>query len=94
MLSEYLPELIATGLSLLYLVGIIAAIDALLTARTPQGAIAWSLFLVMFPVLGLPFDHLHQGGIMKNHVWRHIIQIGELLAAGAQGIPQAAVFGF
>ncbi len=53
-MPEYLPELIAGGLSLLYLLGILAAIDALLTARTPQGAIAWSLFLVMFPLLGLP----------------------------------------
>ena len=53
-MAEYLPELIAGALSLLYLFGIVAAINALLTARTPQGAIAWSLFLILFPVLGLP----------------------------------------
>ena len=53
-MTEYLPELIAGTLSLLYLLGIIAAINALLTARTPQGAIAWSLFLILFPVFGLP----------------------------------------
>lgn len=53
-MTEYLPELVAGALSLLYLFGIVAAINALLTARTPQGAIAWSLFLILFPVLGLP----------------------------------------
>ena len=35
-------------------ISIVATIEALLTARTPQGTIAWSLFLIMFPILGLP----------------------------------------
>ena len=68
MTPEYLPELIALVLSLLYLCGIIAAIDALLTARTPQGAIAWSLFLVMFPVLGLPFYLIFGGRKFSGYV--------------------------
>jgi cardiolipin synthase len=68
MTAEYLPELIAVVLSLLYLAGIIAAIDALLTARTPQGAIAWSLFLVMFPVLGLPFYLIFGGRKFSGYI--------------------------
>ena len=68
MLPEYLPELIAIILSLLYLCGIIAAIEALHTARTPQGAIAWSLFLVMFPVLGLPFYLIIGGRKFSGYV--------------------------
>ena len=67
-MPEYLPELIAAVLSLLYIVGIFAAIDALLTARTPQGAIAWSLFLVMFPVLGLPFYLIFGGRKFSGYV--------------------------
>jgi len=49
-LSPVLGALIA----LLHLAGLVAAVTALLNARTPQGAIAWSLFLVMFPLLALP----------------------------------------
>ena len=49
-----MPEVVAALITLLYLSGILAAVDALLTARTPQGAIAWGLFLLLFPILGLP----------------------------------------
>ena len=38
----------------LELVGIAAAVNAILNARTPQGAIAWGLALVCFPYLSLP----------------------------------------
>jgi len=48
-MSEFLPELVTVLLTLLYLSGTLAAIEALLTARTPQGAIAWCLFLMLFP---------------------------------------------
>ena len=51
---EYLPHILAASFVLLEVAAIVATIEALLTARTPQGAIAWSLFLIMFPVLGLP----------------------------------------
>ena len=37
-----------------YLAGIVAAIDAIMTARTSQGAIAWSVSLVSFPFIALP----------------------------------------
>lgn len=37
-----------------YLAGIIAAIDAVMTVRTPQGAIAWSVSLVSFPFIAVP----------------------------------------
>ncbi len=46
--------LAGTALAVVHLVGFIAAGSALINARTPQGAIAWSLFLVMFPLLALP----------------------------------------
>lgn len=40
--------------TLLYVGGIIAAIDAVMTARTAQGAIAWAVTLVAMPVVALP----------------------------------------
>jgi cardiolipin synthase len=67
-MSEYLPELVAGALSLLYLLGIVAAIEALLTARTPQGAIAWSLFLIMFPIFGLPLYLIFGGRKFSGYV--------------------------
>lgn len=37
-----------------YIAGFAAAAHAALTTRTAQGAVAWTLFLLMFPFLGLP----------------------------------------
>lgn len=51
---SYLPFLVAGLYLLIELAAIAAAIEAIIRARTPQGAIAWSLFLVMFPLLALP----------------------------------------
>ncbi len=53
-ISANLPQLLAGLYLLLELAAIAAAIEAVMRARTPQGAIAWSLFLVMFPPLALP----------------------------------------
>ena len=49
-----LSPLMAALVTVLHLLGLAMAVVALLNARTPQGAIAWSLFLTMFPMLGLP----------------------------------------
>ena len=67
-MPEYLPELVSFLVALLYLSGILAAIDALLTARTPQGAIAWSLFLLLFPILGLPIYLIFGGRKFSGYV--------------------------
>lgn len=39
----------------IHLAGILAALDALFNTRTAQGALAWSISLVLFPYLMLPF---------------------------------------
>ncbi len=49
-----LSPVLGVFVALLHLAGLVAAVTALLNARTPQGAIAWSLFLVMFPLVALP----------------------------------------
>ena len=47
--------LLATGLQILLVaVGIVVARAAVTTARTPQGAAAWVVFLVSFPLLAIP----------------------------------------
>ena len=58
---EYLPHILAGLYLLLEIAAIIAAIEALLGNRSSQSAIAWSLFLVIFPILGLPM-YLALGG--------------------------------
>ncbi|TDG15034.1 cardiolipin synthase [Seongchinamella unica] len=50
-----LGELIAIALVLLYLGAIACALEVILKGRTPQGAIAWAISLLTFPVLTLPF---------------------------------------
>jgi cardiolipin synthase len=39
---------------LLHCLGMLTAVHAIMTARTPQGAIAWALLLILFPYLALP----------------------------------------
>ena len=51
---DYLPYLLTGMYVVLQVVAIFAAVEALLNSRTSQGAIAWTLFLLMFPLFGLP----------------------------------------
>ena len=37
-----------------YVIGIISAISAVMNVRTSQGTIAWVIFLLTFPYLGVP----------------------------------------
>jgi len=46
--------LIAAIVIIAEVLGIISAIDAVMTARTPQGSIAWAVSLVTFPYVAVP----------------------------------------
>ena len=46
--------MIATVVTIFYIGGILAAIEAVMMARTSQGAVAWSISLVSFPFVALP----------------------------------------
>ncbi|HUL03935.1 MAG TPA: cardiolipin synthase [Gemmatimonadales bacterium] len=46
--------MIAAITTVFYLAGIVAAVEAVMTVRTAQGAIAWSVSLVSFPFVALP----------------------------------------
>lgn len=52
--SSLMTEVIAVGLALLYVLAILSAIEAILGSRTSQGAIAWTISLLTFPLLSLP----------------------------------------
>ncbi len=47
-------KLIASLVFVLHLLGIAAAVDAIMSVRTSRGAVAWSVSLVTFPYVALP----------------------------------------
>jgi cardiolipin synthase len=59
---------ITTAVILLHALGIIAAIHALMHARTPQGAIGWALGLVLLPYFTLlPYVYLGSSRFLGYH---------------------------
>jgi len=54
MLEHDLLLLVGLGLTLIHILGLLSAIHAVASVRTPQGAIAWGVSLVTFPYLALP----------------------------------------
>ena len=54
MFDFYDLTLFAAGYALLELIGILLAVDAVLRPRSSQAAIAWSISLVAFPIIGIP----------------------------------------
>jgi len=53
-LSEHLGIVIGLAASVLYILAFLAAIHAVMKARTSQGAIAWAMALITFPYLAVP----------------------------------------
>ena len=53
--TSLLGELIAVGLVLMYVGAIACAVEVILKGQTPQGAIAWAISLLTFPLVTLPF---------------------------------------
>jgi cardiolipin synthase len=47
-------RMIAAIVTVFYILGIVSAVDAIMRARTPQGAVAWSVALVSFPFVAVP----------------------------------------
>jgi cardiolipin synthase len=67
-IPEYLPYLLGALYLLLEIAAIIAAVEALLGTRPSQSAIAWSLFLVMFPLFGLPLYLMFGGRKFSGYI--------------------------
>ena len=51
---ELIAQAVGIGLLLLYAAAVISALEAILKSRTPQGAIAWTISLITFPIVALP----------------------------------------
>ncbi len=51
---QLITEIVAVTVVLLYVLGIASALEAVMTARTAQGAIAWIISLLTFPYLAVP----------------------------------------
>ena len=47
-------RMIAAIFTVFYVLGIVSAVEAIMSARTPQGAVAWSVALVSFPFVAVP----------------------------------------
>jgi len=54
MLKHDLVMLISAVVALIHTLGVLSAIHAVASVRTPQGAIAWAISLLTFPYLALP----------------------------------------
>ncbi len=52
--STLIAQLIGIGFALLYIAAVFSALEAILKARTPQGAIAWAIALLSLPIVALP----------------------------------------
>lgn len=49
-----LQIVLAVGIPVFHLLGLVSAVDAILNARTSQGSIAWAVSLVFFPYVAVP----------------------------------------
>ncbi len=67
-MQDYIVYTFGLALSLLYLLGLIASVDALLRSNNSQSAIAWSLSLAMFPILVLPLYLVLSGRSFNGYV--------------------------
>lgn len=52
--NDLLGWIAGIGIPLIYLIGITSAVDAIMNARTSQGATAWALALISLPFFSLP----------------------------------------
>jgi cardiolipin synthase len=66
--DTYFWQLIGIVALCLHIAGLVAAAHALLYSRTPQGSIAWAIFLVMFPYLTLPAYLIFGRGKFQGYV--------------------------
>ncbi len=76
--------LLAGAVALLHVLGILAAMHAVLHTRTPQGAIGWALGLVLLPyVTLLPYAYLGSSRFLDYRVLRSAPPPGTTADAGA-----------
>ncbi len=52
--ADALPWIAGIGLPILFVLGALSALDAIMQSRTPQGSTAWALALLFMPIVALP----------------------------------------
>lgn len=52
--STLIAKLVAVALVLVYVLAIVSALEAIIKARTAQGAVAWTISLLTFPYISVP----------------------------------------
>ncbi len=62
--------LVGILIGLVQALGVLAAVEAMFKARTPQGAVAWSISLICLPALSLPFYLVFGGRKFHGYVAR------------------------
>src|SRR5688500_3471704 len=68
MLNATILEIFALVAFLAHAAGVLAAIHAVMTARTAQGSIAWALCLIFLPYVALPAYGLVGRGKFQGYV--------------------------
>jgi cardiolipin synthase len=68
MIDVAILELIGLAAFFCHLAGIAAAVHAVMTARTSQGAISWALCLILFPYITLPAYAVFGRGKFQGYV--------------------------
>ncbi len=52
--ADLAPWIAGIGLPILFVLGALSALDAIMQSRTPQGSTAWALALIFVPLIALP----------------------------------------
>lgn len=84
MLEQNLIMLISAVLTLIHTLGVLSAIHAVASVRTPQGAIAWAISLATFPYIALPLYWIL--GRNRFHGYVEALQRGVLELAERGGV--------
>ncbi|MCA9222785.1 MAG: PLDc N-terminal domain-containing protein, partial [Planctomycetales bacterium] len=67
-MSEWLPHVTAAVVSVFELLALLTAVHAVMQNRTAQGATAWVISLVTFPIVSLPLYWLFGRGKFQGYV--------------------------
>ncbi len=83
---------IGTAFALFEIVGIISAVQAVLTARTSQGAIAWALALITWPIVSVPLYWIFGRSKFRGYVTARRAHDSKLSGIVQQVAPYAEQF--
>ena len=96
--ASLLTKLVAVALVLVYVLAIVSALEAIIKARTAQGAVAWTISLLTLPYITVPlylvfgrnkFDgYLEQRDEIEQESLRLIRETSSMVALPSQRVCQ------